>query len=146
MRSCISRAAAVSGGCCRRTFHHFTTVQGYFYDWRDNGLFENINFHLLLQGEAASREASPSAGVIDSQSVKTTESGGPRGYDPAKKIKGRKRHIVTDTGGLLVGAEVHPADIQDRDGVKLVIEAVHQLFPGLRHLFADSVYNGPQLA
>jgi transposase len=59
--------------------------------------------------------------------------------------RGRKRHIVTDTGGLLVGAEVHPADIQNRDGAVLIIEAIHQLFPWLRHLFADSVYNGPNL-
>jgi transposase len=129
-----------------KDFPPFTTVQGYFYDWRDTGLFETINFHLLLQArEAVGRDASPSAGVIDSQSVKTTESGGPRGYDAAKKIKERKRHIVTDTGGLLVGAEIHPADIQDRDGAVLVIEAIHQLFPWLRHLFADSVYNGPNL-
>src|SRR6201982_1926485 len=129
-----------------KDFPPFTTLQGYFYDWRDNGLFGKINFELLLQArEAAGREASPSAGVIDSQSVKTTESGGPRGYDGAKKTKGRKRHIVTDTGGLLVGAEVHPADVQDRDGAVLVIEAIHQVFPWLRHLFADSVYNGPNL-
>jgi transposase len=75
----------------------------------------------------------------------TTESGGPRGYDAAKKIKGRKRHIVTDTTGLMVGAAIHPADVQDRDGAPLVIEAIHDLFPWLRHLFADSAYSGDKL-
>ena len=83
--------------------------------------------------------------MIDSQSVKTTEAGGPRGFDAGKKIKGRKRHIITDTHGHLVGLRVHPADIQDRDGAVEVLTSIRALYPWLRHVFADGGYAGDKL-
>ena len=129
-----------------KDFPPFTTVQYYFYRLRDGGVLDLINKALVeIARRLAGREPQPTAAIIDSQSVKTTESGGPRGFDAGKKIKGRKRHIVTDTQGNLLSAIVHPANVQDRDGAPAVVTLACASYPTIAHLIADGGYAGEKL-
>src|SRR3954464_9332524 len=137
----------VRGGCAWRMMPHdlppWSTCYDYFRKWRNDGLWRRINDTLRDQvRRKAGRKKSPSMGIIDSQSVKTTEQGGPRGKDAHKMVNGRKRHLVVDTLGLVMAAVVHAADIQDRDGARLVLAAIKGRFPRLRKILADAIYNG----
>ncbi len=96
---------------------------------------------VVMLREGAGREASPSVVIVDTPSVKTTKSGGPRGWEAAKRLKGRKRHAAVDTDGLLLGLLVHAADIQDADGLGDLLQRVKPLHNWLRAVFADSIYN-----
>ncbi len=129
-----------------REFPPYSTVQGYFYAWRDTARWQKIVTVLVRRArQKLGRGAKPTAAVIDSQSAPTAHAGGPRGYDAGKRIYGRKRHIVTDTNGLLLAVHVHPANVQDCHGAVPLLERVRNKFPRLRHVFADRIYRGNQL-
>ena len=140
----------LSTGCQWRAlpkeFPPYSTVQSYFYAWRDTGRWQKIVSALVRQARRKlGHKPTPTAAVIDSQSAPTSQAGGPRGYDAGKRIYGRKRHIVTDTNGLLLAVHVHPANVQDCHGAVPLLERLRYKFPKLRHVFADRIYRGKQL-
>jgi len=128
-----------------------STVHEYFKLWEWDGTLERIHFALFVRvRELAGKEASPTAAIIDSQSVKSAERGGaeldPIGYDAGKKVKGIKRHVVVDTLGMLLIGQVQPASVQDRDGALPVLTEARRLFPFIEKIFADGGYQGAATA
>jgi putative transposase len=144
------RTMARSGGGWRMLPVHFgpwQTVYWWFRRFMRRLLFRTVHdVMLMLDREQHGREASPSAGVIDSQSVKAPHAPGGGGYDAAKRTKGRKRHVAVDTDGRLLMVNLTTADVQDATGAEEIVRAVRKRWPWLKHLFADGAYDRGRLA
>lgn len=137
-------------GCQWRMLPHdfprWPTVYHYFRKWRIDGTWERINQAIRERLRVRlKRDPQPSAGIVDSQSIKTTGIGGEeRGYDGGKKIDGRKRHLLVDTEGFVLKAKVHSAKVLDQEGIKKLLQHADEKFPRLRHLWLDAGYRGEE--
>lgn len=130
-----------------KDFPPWRTVYRRFRAWRDTGRFATINHALVMADRGrAGREPSPTGAILDSQSVKTTESGGPRGYDAGKRVKGRKRPALVGTDGRALVLVPHEAGVQDRDGAVQLLKASRTLFPWIERVFAGGAYTGDTVA
>jgi transposase len=120
------------------------TVYDWFRKWRIDGTWERLNAQLRERLRSRlGRDPNASAGIVDSQTTRTTCVGGQeRGFDPAKGVEGRKRHLLVDTEGLVLKAKVHSARVPDEDGIRLLLEPVRARFARLSHLWVDAGYQG----